>query len=582
MSISRQEKLKLAMSNARHILGREDNTSGNAKSKLNTLRNVNESDDTRQGNLIARTRVTTRPTFDLIADKVLGKKETNTLVDELSNSDTTLAKIASQRMNKLRNEKQIFEIEEDLFGDEIGVMKDGRPIWTDILDNQRGYSINSQELEFKDVNFKPKWPPVLRISNHNTWKTWSILEENQRASGACEKIVEKPGKMINPLLVLANEGCGKSHILHATAQAMIRRQDGNVHLLSVSRLAGESSLPDGWQEAISHASLVAIDDLHLARGRIATELGLLIDYSLNMGVQIVATSRLEPKHWEASRLWEVMKSATSIWVMQPSSASLITHLRRKASGRALLLDDSMLATIVKFGNSQWRSVDAGFEKIALAIESGERIISAANISSILENSPIEKTVVQEFIEQQSLEDVASKVINETLDHLYSDNAIGGIELKSQLPELSDNWEVPEININEKIDDENSTLEDNMLPHSTNTLTVDERDQYLLQDSKELTGFDQVRVDETVSSIENITQEMFENVQDSHIENSERLARLELELTQLAERSRDAEVDELLEIADRIGEIEYLLGNIPLPPKLVTKTPIKKLKTMGES
>jgi len=261
---------------------------------------------------------------------------------------------------------------------------------------------------------------------------------------------------------------------------------------------------------------------------------------------------------------------------------LITHLRRKASGRALLLDDSMLATIVKFGNSQWRSVDAGFEKIALAIESGERIISAANISSILENSPIEKTVVQEFIEQQSLEDVASKVINETLDHLYSDNAIGGIELKSQLPELSDNWEVPEININEKIDDENSTVEDNMLPHSTNTLTVDERDQYLLQDSKELTGFDQVRVDETVSSIENITQEMFENVQYSHIENSERLARLELELTQLAERSRDAEVDELLEIADRIGEIEYLLGNIPLPPKLVTKTPIKKLKTMGES
>ena len=203
MSISRQEKLNLAMSNARLILGKEESTSGNAKSKLNTLRNVKESEDTRKGNLIARTRVTTKPTFDLIADKVLGKKETETLVDDLSNSNTTLAKIASQRMNKLRDEKQILEIEEDLFGDEIGVMKDGRPIWTDILDNQRGYSINSQELEFKDVNFKPKWPPVLRISNHNTWKTWSVLEENQRASGACEKIVEKPGKIVNPLLILS-------------------------------------------------------------------------------------------------------------------------------------------------------------------------------------------------------------------------------------------------------------------------------------------------------------------------------------------------------------------------------------------
>ena len=302
MSISRQEKLKLAMTNARHILGKEDNSGGTANSKLNTLRDVKDSEDTRRGNLIARTKVTTRPTFDLIADKVLGKQERDTPMTELSNN-STLAKIASQRMNKLRDEKQIIEIEDEKFGDEIGFMSDGRPIWTDILDTQRGYSINSQELQLRDTNFKPKWPPILRLSDHKTWKTWSVLEENQRASGACEKVIEKPGKIVNPLLILGKEGTGKSHILHATSQAMIRRQDGNVHLLSVSRLASEDSLPNGWQEAVAHASLIAIDDLHLAKGRIATDIGLLIDYSLNMGVQIITTSRLDPKEWEASRLW---------------------------------------------------------------------------------------------------------------------------------------------------------------------------------------------------------------------------------------------------------------------------------------
>ena len=226
MSISRQEKLKLAMTNARHILGKEDNSDGTANSKLNTLRDVKDSEDTRKGNLIARTKVTTRPTFDLIADKVLGKQERDTPMTELSNN-STLAKIASQRMNKLRDEKQIIEIEDEKFGDEIGFMSDGRPIWTDILDTQRGYSINSQELQVRDTNFKPKWPPILRLSDHKTWKTWSVLEENQRASGACEKVIEKPGKIVNPLLILGNEGTGKSHILHATSQAMIRRQDGN-------------------------------------------------------------------------------------------------------------------------------------------------------------------------------------------------------------------------------------------------------------------------------------------------------------------------------------------------------------------
>jgi len=207
MSITRQEKLKLAMANARNILGKQDNSAGSANSKLNKLRNVKDSEDTRKGDLIARTKVSTRPTFDLIADRVLGRQESDPNKIEFTN-DTTLAKIASQRMNKLRDEKEIIEIEDELFGDEIGFMKDGRPIWTDILDSQRGYSINTQELEIRDTNFKPKWPPILRMSNHNTWKTFSVLEENQRAAGACEKIVENPGKMINPLLILSNEGNG--------------------------------------------------------------------------------------------------------------------------------------------------------------------------------------------------------------------------------------------------------------------------------------------------------------------------------------------------------------------------------------
>ena len=581
MSISRQEKLKLAMTNARHILGKEDNSDGTANSKLNTLRDVKDSEDTRKGNLIARTKVTTRPTFDLIADKVLGKQERDTPMTELSNN-STLAKIASQRMNKLRDEKQIIEIEDEKFGDEIGFMSDGRPIWTDILDTQRGYSINSQELQVRDTNFKPKWPPILRLSDHKTWKTWSVLEENQRASGACEKVIEKPGKIVNPLLILGKEGTGKSHILHATSQAMIRRQDGNVHLLSVSRLASEDSLPDGWQEAVAHASLIAIDDLHLAKGRIATDIGLLIDYSLNMGVQIITTSRLDPKEWEASRLWEVMKSATSIWVMEPSAPSMITHLRRKASGRALLFDDSMLATIVKYGDSQWRGVDAAFEKIALAIESGERIVSAAHVSQILDNAPKERTRVEDFIEKQNLEDIASRVINDTLDHLYSDKSIGGIELKSELPELSDDWEVPDITIDENAQEVSVGIDGKIIPHSTNTLSVDERDKYLLEEERELTGYDQVRVEETVSSIDSITDNLFESVQENHIESAERLASLERELTELANKSRNASVDELIEIADRIGEIEYQLGNISEPPNLVTKTPIKKKKVSGDS
>ena len=386
---------------------------------------------------------------------------------------------------------------------------------------------------------------------------------------------------MNPLLILGDTGCGKSHILSASVQAMIRRQDGNVHLLSTSAMRGWESLPDGWQDAVAHANLIAIDDLHLADERIATELGMMIDYALNMGVQVIATSRVDSNEWPARRLWEVMRSATSVWIRKPSSASLITHLRRNAGGRALLLDDAMIARIVKHGGGDWRSTDAAFEKVALAVESGERIISGDDVTSILEEVPQEMTEVELFTEREDLEEIASRVISETLDHVYTGRDVAGVELNVPVPELSDDWEVPELTIEEKDELHEVLTSRNLTPHVTTTLTVDESDEFLVQRDDNLDALDQVRVAETTSSIDSITDQMFESMSNEHIEQSKKLAELEQEMYNLADRSRDASVEELIEIADRVGEIEVILGNVQEPPSYAMLTPVTVLTPIGE-
>ena len=43
----------------------------------------------------------------------------------------------------------------------------------------------------------------------------------------------------------------------------------------------------------------------------------------------------------------------------------------------------MLARIVKYGGGDWRSTDAALEKVTLAIESGERIISSDDVTNLL-------------------------------------------------------------------------------------------------------------------------------------------------------------------------------------------------------
>ena len=580
MRMTHREKLLLALANARESLGRDATSSRTAMSKLNTLRGVNEVQDTRESDLLSRTGTETRPTFDIVADQVLGKTPTWKSSVNLDDGDSSLAQIAAKRIGEMREKLEFEEGEEDLLGDSLGLLKDGRPVWAEVLDNQRGYSTNYSDFGMKDLSFKPLWPPVQKLSDHKTWKNWHVVEENTRASNACEKVIDKPGLSMNPLLILGGNGCGKSHILSASVQAMIRRQDGNVHLLSTSAMRGWDSLPNGWQDAVAHASLIAIDDLHLADERVATELGMLIDYALNLGVQIIATSRVESNEWPARRLWEVMRSATSVWINKPSSSSLITHLRRNTSGRSLLLDDSMLARIVNHSDGDWRTTNAAFEKVALSIESGERIVNADDVSDILNEKPIVKSDYEIYEERDNLEAIAARVIEETFDTVYTGVDPGGVELNVPLPELSDDWVVPELTIQEKDELHEVLTSDNLTPHVTTTLTVDENEKFLLESETELRGLDRARVAETTTSIDNITNKMFEEMEKEHIDHSNQLLELEEEMYSLAETSKNASVEELIQIADRIAEIEVILGNISNAPVYTQLTPIKVLQPIG--
>ena len=581
MNISRQEKLQLALANARQTLGKSTPTGRPALSNLNKLRGIEAAEDTRSGDLITRTGVKTRPVFDMVADNILGKSKPWKVSIDLDEGSSSLAQIAAERIGGMREKQITEEIEVDDLSEDLGVLKDGRPIWAEVLDSQRGYSTNSTDFVMKDLSFKPLWPPVQYLSEHNTWKSWHVVEENSRASSACEKVISKPGISMNPLLVLGESGCGKSHILSASVQAMIRRQDGNVHLLSTSAMRGWDSLPQGWEEAVAHANLIAIDDLHLAEERIATEIGMLIDYALNLGVQVIATSRVDSNEWQARRLWEVMRSATSIWIRSPSSSSLITHLRRSASGRALLLDDSMLAKIVAFGGGDWRGTDSAFEKVALAIESGERVVTSEDVGDILDDTPIQITEQEIFTQREDLEEIASRVVTETLDHVYTGSDIGGVELNSPLPDLEDGWEVPEMTIEERSDLHQVLVGENLIPHVTTTLTVDEREDFLVNRESGISGLDRVRVNETAASIDNITETMFQEMSEQHLTESNQLTELENEMIQLVESSREASVEELIQIADRVGEIELLLGNVSQLPNYTMLTPIVRLEPQGE-
>ena len=141
MTTPTKEKLQHALSGARQMLGRKGVEGGISKSRLNQLRGIGAAEDTRDGDLLSRTNVSQRPVFDLVANKILGEDDNwQPSISLQSSEEGTLAEIAAARLASLR-ERNVAKMEDDeILGESIGLMADGRPIWAEVLDKHRGYS----------------------------------------------------------------------------------------------------------------------------------------------------------------------------------------------------------------------------------------------------------------------------------------------------------------------------------------------------------------------------------------------------------------------------------------------------------
>lgn len=109
MRISHHEKLQLALANARQTLGKQSPSGRPALSKLNTLRGVSETQDTRDGDLITRTGVKTRPAFDMVADQILGETPQWRPSIDLDEGESSLAQIAAKRIGGMERDRLLMK-----------------------------------------------------------------------------------------------------------------------------------------------------------------------------------------------------------------------------------------------------------------------------------------------------------------------------------------------------------------------------------------------------------------------------------------------------------------------------------------
>lgn len=549
-------------------------------SKLNTLLGTAHMPRDRLP-LFQRVGVEQRPTYDIVAERVLG---TNVATHRPSWTDSGYASHVAERLAQLRKRWDATSPvtnQDDDPSSFIGWEADGRPVWRRVLDEHRGVEpAVADDDPLPEIEMTPAtsltghdavsgvaWPPQVRRSSHMTFKHWFVGEENFAATQTCEGVVDRPGGSLNPLMVQAAPQSGCSHLLHATAQALLRRQSGAVLRIAESDVVGRDGPPPGWDDALAQALALVIDDLHAFVGHEtwSHHLGVMVDAALNLGVQVLLGGHVSLDDVPPSRLRDVLRTATVVRLTSPSRPTLLAYARWRCSQKNLLLHDVHLAQLVEGGTEAWRSVDGALERLSLALKGGEVLLEDDDVRELLEQGTLSRPII-DAPERARVTDVARRVVGAAVDHVLTDQDLSGVALHAAPLTMNDDEYTPPSWSAEDLlaaDDRaaahhlRKTMEA-VTPSMPSVLDVNERDRYLLQQHESL-RFDDVEraVDTLVALEEQIDAELAAS--DAHVvEGSSELHQLESAMVALAQRASNADIDELITIADELRDLEERL------------------------
>lgn len=131
-----------------------------------------------------------------------------------------------------------------------------------------------------------------------TFQSFKCDAHNEEAVAACKAVAENPGADSNPLLLIGESGCGKTHLLLAIRNVAMKKPDFNViytdmesYVNEVITAIREAKMPE-LRERYRTAQMLLFDDLEFIAGKEASTEAFFYtikDLCLN-GYQVVASS----------------------------------------------------------------------------------------------------------------------------------------------------------------------------------------------------------------------------------------------------------------------------------------------------
>jgi chromosomal replication initiator protein len=265
---------------------------------------------------------------------------------------------------------------------------------------------------------KPTVPDESRINPMFNFETFVPGKANDLARAAALQVADNPGSGYNPLFVYGGVGLGKTHLIHAIGNRMLRiNPNSRLKYIHADRYVSDmvravrSNSYDDFKRRYDSLDLLMIDDIQFFAGKEGTQEQFF--YTFNTLIedhkQVIITSDTFPKDMEGieERLKSRFSWGLTVMLEPPELEMRVAILLDKARLDKASLDEGTAFFIAKQVRSNVRELEgalkrvtafARFNKLPISIELAKEalkdLLAVQNRQISIEN--IQKTVADYF------------------------------------------------------------------------------------------------------------------------------------------------------------------------------------------
>ena len=220
----------------------------------------------------------------------------------------------------------------------------------------------------------PPWGQS-HFNENFTFENFVVGKSNQQACAEAKNVAESPGKHYsNPLLLYGGTGLGKTHLMHAVGNAILKR-DPNQQVLYMHAEGFVSQMVEAIQHGTMNAfkqhyrsvDVLLIDDIQFFFGkeRSLEEFFHTFNALLDRGRQTIFSCDRYPKESESfdARLKSRLSMGMSVPLEHPELETRAAILKRKAQEQKVDLPDDVALFIAERIQSNVRELEGALNRV---------------------------------------------------------------------------------------------------------------------------------------------------------------------------------------------------------------------------